>query len=76
MANIWVDVALPVLSATVVIALAVVALRFGRQERPYALWQALASPWRQSRGHDGSWPYRSWTADLPAYGVLKMWTAA
>lgn len=37
MANIGVDVALPVLSATVVIALAVVALRFGRQERPYAL---------------------------------------
>jgi uncharacterized membrane protein YoaK (UPF0700 family) len=44
------DVALPVLAAAVVIALAAVALRFGRQERPYALLRALgvaltAIPW-------------------------------
>ncbi len=39
-----VDVALPVLAAAVVIALAVVALRFGRQERPYVLVRALVSP--------------------------------
>jgi uncharacterized membrane protein YoaK (UPF0700 family) len=36
-----VDVALPVLAAAVVIALAAVALRFGRQERPYALSRGL-----------------------------------
>jgi len=44
------DVALPVPAAAVVIALAAVALRFGRQEGPYALLRALgvaltAIPW-------------------------------
>jgi len=30
------------------------------------------SPLRQSRGHDGSWPYRSWTVDLSAGEVLEL----
>jgi hypothetical protein len=37
---------------------------------------ALGVALTASRAHDGSWPYRSWTVDLPADAVLKMRTAA
>ena len=68
-----VDVALPVLAATVVIALARGGARGSAGRSALMLsYGPCVSPWRQSRGHDGSWPYRSWTADLPAYEVLEL----
>jgi hypothetical protein len=39
---------------------------------PLCSLTGLGAALTATRGHDGSWPYRSWTAGLPAYEVLEM----